>query len=465
MRNKEICKVIVNKEITENNVNEVIKLAMKPKKPGFYSKGFVRILLGDGYGADTTGDTYFGAKVDLFLLAEIAAHNIKNKHFRSALTSLVQRLTKKSKIKGCTNVLTGQMKPGGMKVENAQMKIKDFAWSIIINVDSLLVVEKDGKRYLMLPVEEKTIEKYGQFIEIIDGQHRTLAFFYDVETLKKLCNSYIVHASVYVDGTEEEMTSVFDGLNFDSSSPSAAKKYHDRFVVGNLSYSEYIMYKVMERLAFSDEIFDADGFNHESCIANNIDFGLKEGNWNVQSIVQHFCCEKASKKERPNNVLNSVMEYGIVTDSDSEDEIVAVIADMLQVYMETCNLVHRQMFGGSGNMFQPKNPLSMKGSIGSVALGMFQACVEVAKEKDLSWTKENVATTVHILFNDIMHASFGNLKDENKEKHDKLVKGGLDAYDIRMEFTQSLVDTCARMSKKEFLQHKIVSNSRLGVRA
>ena len=39
---------------------------------------------------------------------------------------------------------------------------------------------------LIAELEEKTIEKYGQFIEIIDGQHRTLAFFYDVETLKKL---------------------------------------------------------------------------------------------------------------------------------------------------------------------------------------------------------------------------------------------------------------------------------------
>lgn len=83
--------------------------------------------------------------------------------------------------------------------------------AIVINLDSKFKLNNIGDNYFISFPEANKVKNYKNSIEIIDGQHRLLAF--DTEVSDKLKNNYQVTFVAFFDLTMEEKREIFMVLN------------------------------------------------------------------------------------------------------------------------------------------------------------------------------------------------------------------------------------------------------------
>lgn len=123
-----------------------------------------------------------------------------------------QRPWKLNRVKEIAKYVSGVMNLDFSKIEKCKKKAKGIIPNCpVLNViEKIRIIEEGGKKYVTLPDTDKEIKEYEGCVEIIDGQHRLIAFDDDYRNTSFKDNEiYEMGFCVFSNLTEEEKTEIF----------------------------------------------------------------------------------------------------------------------------------------------------------------------------------------------------------------------------------------------------------------
>lgn len=146
--------------------------------------------------------------------------------------------------------------------------------AIVLNLPNLpskyKIVEEKGKTYITFP-DYENIEKYSESIEVIDGQHRLLAF--DDECKQQLAdNEYKMCFVALIDLTDQEKKEIFMVLNERQKTVDKNILLRHKKLLNLLLEEEETRYEIISRLNFEP---DSPFFHRIIMAGEKIKYGLK----------------------------------------------------------------------------------------------------------------------------------------------------------------------------------------------
>lgn len=235
----------------------------------------------------------------------------------------------------------------------------------IINViDPIKLIKENGDYYILLPETKGELEKCKGKIEVLDGQHRLIAFSRDyLDTSFKDCEKYEIGFIVFQNLTLEEKQEIFMISNDKQEKVESNVLRQIKKWLGLLSEEEENIYKIIQKL----------NSETSSPIKNRI-------------IIGGTKIKNGLKLTQLSKILNKSKTYELIKNQTEDNQLKVII-----YYLNAWKNIYKDMFN---------NPKHILGKISGFRYVMyiFPYIYEILKEEQAKLHQENIEKVLRSLF-------------------------------------------------------------------